>query len=143
MKLEELLSKGLIKKQSVDADEITGSVSLARHFLKRAKGNQQMSFFDVAFLLAYNSMFHSSRALLFKKGYKERSHFAMIEALRMLYKEDTKIQDYLNLLDSYRTTRHAVQYSGELTSELDAAQEIKDAESFVAYVASVLGANKM
>lgn len=142
MKLEELLDKGLIKKQSVDRDEIRGSVSSAKHFLERAKGNQRMGFFDVAFLLAYNAMFHAARSLLFSRGYKERSHFAMVDALRVLYREDAKMQDRLNLLDSYRTTRHAVQYSGELSSELDAAQAIKDAEGFVGFVVSLLDNHK-
>jgi uncharacterized protein (UPF0332 family) len=138
LKLEELLQKGLIKKQSVDKDEIKGSVSLARHFLRRAKGNQTLGFFDVVFLLAYNAMFHAARSLLFSKGYKERGHFAMIEALKELYKDDPEVQDYLRLLDSYRMTRHSIQYSGTLSSELDAIAIVKDAEKFINFVARLV-----
>jgi HEPN domain-containing protein len=49
------------------------------------------------------------------------------------------MQGYLDLLDSCRTTRYAVQYSGELSGEKDAAEAIKDAEDFVGLVESVLG----
>ncbi len=138
MKLEELLQRGLIKKQSVDKDEIEGSLSLAKHFLKRAKGNRTLGFFDVVFLLAYNAMFHAARALLFSKGYKERGHFAMIDALRGLYKNNSEVQDYVRLLDSYRMTRHSIQYNGSLSSELDAIAIVKDAEKFIKFVAELV-----
>ena len=134
MKLEELLKKGLIHKQSIDNDEIAGSIAVSEHFLKRAKGNLKMGFFDVAFLLAYNAMFHTARALLFYKGYKERGHYAMIEALKELYKEDSQLQEYLKVLDLYRITRHSIQYSGELSNELDAEAITKDAERFINFV---------
>lgn len=78
MKTEELMGKGLIRKETVRAEEISGSLDLSERFLGRAKGNMNLSFWDVAFLLAYNSMFHSARALLFKSGYKERSHYAIV-----------------------------------------------------------------
>ena len=94
MSLKELIDKGLIKEQSLDTDEVKGSLALAQRFLDRAKGNLEINFYDVAFLLAYNSMFHAARALLFKAGYKERSHFALIEAVRILYKDDKNIQDF-------------------------------------------------
>jgi uncharacterized protein (UPF0332 family) len=138
LKLEELLHSGLIKKQSMDKDEIEGSIALAKHFLKRAKGNQTLGFFDVEFLLAYNALFHAARALLFSKGYKERGHFAMIEALKELYKDKPEVQDYLKLLDSYRMTRHSIQYNGALSSELDAIAIVKDAEKFIKFVTGLV-----
>ncbi len=138
MKLEELLRKGLIKKQSVDKDEIEGSISIAKHFLKRAKGNQTLGFSDIVFLLAYDAMFHAARSLLFRKGYKERGHFAMIEALRELYRDDSEVQDYLRLIDSYRMTRHSIQYGGAISSELDAIAIVKDADRFIKFVVGLV-----
>jgi uncharacterized protein (UPF0332 family) len=134
MKLMELLEKGLIKEQPVDPEEIRGSIILAERFFDRANGNLEINFYDVAFLLSYTSMFHAARALLFKAGYKERTHFAIIEALRETYKSDGEIQDFLNVLDNYRLTRHAIQYNGELSNELDAVQSLKDAEIFITLV---------
>ncbi|MDE1873584.1 MAG: HEPN domain-containing protein [Candidatus Micrarchaeota archaeon] len=138
MKLDELIKKQLISVQSRDPAKIKGSILIAKHFLKRAKSNQEMGFSDVSMLLAYTSMFHSARALPFEKGYKERSHLAMIEALRELYKDNKELQDWLNVLDSYRLTRHSIQYSTELSGELDAAQAIKDAESLISFVVSLI-----
>lgn len=36
---------------------------------------------------SYYSMFHSARALLFAKNYRERSHYCLIVAMRALYVE--------------------------------------------------------
>jgi uncharacterized protein (UPF0332 family) len=134
MNITDLLHKGLIKKQGVEQEEIKGSIEISARFLDRAKGNLEMNFYDVAFLLAYNSMFHAVRSLLFKQGYKERGHFALIAALKELYKNDTQLTGYLEVLDNYRLTRHAIQYSGELSNELNAIQSIKDAEKILRLV---------
>lgn len=103
---------------------------MAEHFLQRAKGNLKEEYFDVAFLMAYNSMFHSARALLFSKGFKERSHYCLVEFLKSKFK-DEKITYFADILDSYRISRHAIQYSGELCSEVDAKEAIKDAKNFI------------
>ena len=94
----------------------------------------KIKYFDIAFTLAYNSMFHSARALLFSFGVKERSHFAMIEFLKEKFKGNERIFQFLTILDSYRMSRHAVQYRGEFCSELDAKEAIKDAKEFLEIV---------
>ena len=134
MNIKDLIEKDLIRKQSIDQEEIKGSIVMSERFLQRADGNLEMSFFDISFLLAYTAMFHAARALLFKAGYKERSHFGMIAALKEVYSKDPEILACLNTLDTYRLARHSVQYSGELSNELDAVQSIKDAKKFVKIV---------
>jgi len=131
MKIESYFKAGLLRREKVDMDEIRGSLELAERFLERAKGNMRIKYFDVAFTLAYNSMFHSARALLFSFGVKERSHFAMIEFLKEKFEDNEKISQFLTILDSYRISRHAIQYRGEFCSELDAKEAIKDAKEFL------------
>jgi uncharacterized protein (UPF0332 family) len=138
VKIDELIANGLIKRTQADVNEIKGSLSSAKRFLDRAKGNIGIKFYDVAYLLAYTSMFHAARALLFKAGYKERGHYALIQALRETYTNNTELQRYLNLLDSYRISRHAIQYSGETCSELDATSIIEDAERFIVFIEKTL-----
>jgi len=134
MKIERYFKEGLLRKGKIDKNEIKGSLELAERFLERAKGNMKIKYFDIAFTLAYNSMFHSARALLFSFGVKERSHFAMIEFLKEKFKGNERIFQFLTILDSYRMSRHAVQYRGEFCSELDAKEAIKDAKEFLEIV---------
>ncbi len=138
MKIEDYFKAGLLRKEKIDRNQIDGSLELAARFLDRAKGNVKIEYFDVAFTLAYNSMFHSARALLFSFGVKERSHFAMIEFLKEKFKDSEKIFQFLNILDSYRISRHAVQYKGAFCSRLDAEEAIKDAENFLKVVKKYL-----
>ncbi len=58
MKIERYFKDGLLRKEKIDKNEINGSLELAERFLERAKGNIKIKYFDVAFILAYNSMFH-------------------------------------------------------------------------------------
>ena len=134
MKIERYFKEGLLRKGKIDKNEINGSLELAERFLERAKGNMKIKYFDIAFTLAYNSMFHSARALLFSFGVKERGHFAMIEFLKEKFKGNERIFQFLTILDSYRMSRHAVQYRGEFCSELDAKEAIKDAKEFLKIV---------
>lgn len=138
MKIEEMVAKGLIRKEEIKSEEISGSLGLARRFLERAKGNLNISFWDVAFILAYSSMFHAARALLFKNGYKERSHFALIQVLKEKYKGNYQFQRFLETLDSYRISRHAIQYRGDICSKVDADEAVKDAEGFLKLAEKIL-----
>jgi uncharacterized protein (UPF0332 family) len=138
MNIQELIDKDLIRKGKASQAEIKGSIELSKHFLKRAEGNMKIEFYDVAFLLAYNSMFHTGKALLLKAGYKERSHFALIQVLKLEYKNSKDLVAFLDIFDSYRITRHSIQYTGESSSKLDATEAIKDAENFIGMAESLL-----
>jgi len=131
MSISALIEKGLIKKIRVYPEKIEGSIKLAERFLKKAEGNFKIGYWDIAFVLAYSSMFHTGRALLFKKGFAERSHYAMICALKLLYKENIEIKKFLEILNSYRIARHGIQYSGELCSKDDAEEVLRDAKEFL------------
>lgn len=43
--------------------------------------------FKWSIIQSYYSMFHSARALLYLEGYREKSHFCLIESIRALYVE--------------------------------------------------------
>ncbi len=138
MNLKECFEKGLLKKTAVDKEKVNNSVELAGHFLERAGGNFKEKYFDVAFLLAYTSMFHSSRVLLFRKGFKERSHYCLIALLKERFRENQKIFKYMDILDSYRISRHAIQYTGSACLEIDAREAIDDAKNFLGEVKKFL-----
>ena len=120
MSLKECFDRGLLRKTNIEEDKVENSLKLAEHFLERAKGNLSKEYYDVAFLMVYNSMFHIARALLFSKGYKERSHYCLIAFLKEEFKDNEELLEHLKLLDSYRISRHAIQYSGEACNEIDA-----------------------
>lgn len=89
-------------------------------------------------IAAYNSAFHTARALLFAKGFKERSHYCLGIAIRQLYKDNPRIMDLINIFDELRVSRHNVQYGGALVSEEEAEFVLNFIEEFLKNVKDIL-----
>lgn len=141
MNLDECFRKGMLKRAKPDRDEINNSLNNSKHFIDRASGNMKQKYFDVAFLMAYNSMFQSCRALIFSSGVKERSHYCMVEFAKKEFADDEKIIGLLRALDSYRLARHAIQYDGEICDENDAKSIIDDAKNLLGGARKLLEEN--
>ncbi len=130
MTFEECLKKGLIKKDGNASGRVVGSLKIAERFLAEAKGNLKMGYNEGAELLAYNAAFHCGRALLFSKGFTERSHTCLITALGALYRDDRELLEMLASFDQFRLSRHNVQYGGELVDP-------DTAEAFVVFASKM------
>jgi uncharacterized protein (UPF0332 family) len=137
MSLEDCLEKELIRKANT-FERISGSLKVAEHFLERAEGSFKINYYDTSYLMAYNSLFHSARALLFKKGYTERSHYCLILFLKKEYTGYDEIIKYLNFLNLYRSFRESIQYSGDLCSKEDAIEIKKSAKEFLKMVINII-----
>lgn len=131
MTFKDCVEKKLIKKDNLSFDRIKGSINISKHFLERAQGSFNINYYDTSYLMSYNSLFHCARALLFKKGYVERSHYCLIIFLKEEYKMYPLILKYLNLLNMYRSFREAIQYSGDLCLKEDAIGIKKSAIEFL------------
>ena len=130
MKTSECFEKGLLRKSFVDTNRANGSISISKSFVNKSEKNLEIEQFDVALLMAYNAMFHTARSLLFRGGITERSHFCMVSYLKDNYK-DNALQNYFNLLDTYRIIRQNIQYRGEWCTKIDAEQALADAKDFL------------
>jgi uncharacterized protein (UPF0332 family) len=129
MRFEECIDKGLIKKDLLASERVESSLMIAERFLRSSRRNLEINEYEMAEIAAYNSAFHAGRALLFAKGYTERSHFCLGVALKGLYRGI--ILDLLNVFDKIRLSRHNVQYGGELVLEDEAAFVIEFAQNFL------------
>jgi uncharacterized protein (UPF0332 family) len=118
MNLERCLQEGLIKRDHRARDRVEKSLDIAEKFLRSAVKNQEIKENEMAEIAAYNSAFHSARALLFARGYVERSHYCLGIALKCLYQG--KILEHLNVFDKIRISRHNVQYGGAQVGDEEA-----------------------
>jgi len=57
----------------------------AEYDLERARNSLNEEDFKWAAVQSYYSMFHATKALVLKKGYREKSHFCLIIALKELF----------------------------------------------------------
>ncbi|MBI5159599.1 HEPN domain-containing protein [Candidatus Micrarchaeota archaeon] len=117
MNVEECIASGLLKKAFPDLKKARASIETAEHKLEIAHAEQAASIFESAIVSAYTAMFHAARALLFKDGFKERSHYAL--SLFISEKYGDKIEKrFLSELDSLRDYRHELMYGIEKRSEV-------------------------
>lgn len=114
MNFPECESRGLIRKDPGAPSRVPGSLDSAVRFLEAARKNIGIREFEMAEIAAYNSAFHSARALLFSLGYIERSHACLTTALNHLVRNDDEIHSLILTLDKLRLSRHNVQYGNSL-----------------------------
>ncbi len=110
--LDKCFEDGMLKKISPDRKKAVSSLELSKQNLEDAKTHLNNRLFDWALIAAYTSMFHASRALLYKDGVKERSHYCLCEYVKEKYRGiiETKYLVELNIL---RSQRHQVLYGDE------------------------------
>ena len=90
------------------------SVSVAEAKLKEAEDLAKAGFANASLLSAYSSMFHSGRALLFRDGVVEKSHYCLIAYLREKYANTGSLDNgTITVMDAFREERHDVLYSLE------------------------------
>ena len=120
MNFKECLEKGLLKKNESSKNWVEKEFSISEKFLKSAEKTLEIEEFEISVIAAYDSLFHSARALLFKQGIAEKSHYCLIEALKELYKNDKALIGFLKSIDQVRVSRHRLQYSGDSAGKQEA-----------------------
>lgn len=85
MKVEELFEKRLLRKIPPDEEKSAKSLEIALKHLNQAKEIKNLMYNEMIILGCYTSMFHAARALLYKDGVQEKSHYAVYIYLKEKY----------------------------------------------------------
>jgi len=83
-----LINERKLIKAQISVDMISKELDAAEADLAEAQESLQNNKFKWATIQGYYSMFHSARALLYSKGLREKSHFALFLALRELFSRE-------------------------------------------------------
>lgn len=86
--------------------------------------------------IGYYSMFHSARALLYSRGFREKSHYALLVAVRELFSRDIEASLVQGFEDGMEL-REAADY-GLTFSEAGAKDVIENAEKLLSRVREIL-----
>lgn len=109
MNLEDCFLKGLLLKIRPDREKSRKSIETAEHKLSLSKKEFGAKIYEGAIINSYASMFHSARAILFRDGIKERSHYGVYIYLKE--KHSGELGDYLlNEFSALRLQRHEALY---------------------------------
>lgn len=140
MNLDDCLQKRLIRQERPDREKALISIKISEKKLDKAKESYEYSIFDAAVILAYTSMFHAARAVLFRDGFVEKSHKCVVLYLYEKYAKAGKLeQKYVNILDEMRAERHETIYGLDFeASASDADIAIRQAEEFLKRIKEML-----
>lgn len=83
----------------------------AREWLSEAEKNLEAEALRSALSSAYLAVFHSARAVLFRDGVREKSHYCIGLYLQRYVEEGSLEENWPMLFDRIRSIRHADQYS--------------------------------
>jgi uncharacterized protein (UPF0332 family) len=124
--------KSLVKKK----------LSIASSDLSDARAGYENERYKWSTIQAYYAMFHAARALIYSRGYREKSHYCLAIALRALFVDegamDTKLaRDLLNAMN----LREAADYEAKF-SQSGAKAIIASAEKFIEKATDILSAGK-
>lgn len=136
---KQCLESGKIVSFPAGKKLVLKEMAVARSDLSEAQAGYENQRYKWSTIQAYYAMFHSARALIFSRAYREKSHYCLAVALRALFVEEglmevQLVRDFLNAMN----LREAADYEAEF-SAIGAKAVIASAERFIKIAVIVLG----
>ena len=124
-----LIRERKITPTRLSRDTVLKELRGAEADLHEARESVEAGKFKWATVQGYYSAFHSARALLYNKGFREKSHRALLQALKELYGRDLQ-KSTLDDFEDAMSMREAADY-GLVYSEEAAMDVVETAEDFL------------
>jgi len=133
-----LLRERKIQRFHASRETILKELEGAGYDLDKARRSLDQGDYKWSTVQGYYSMFHSARALLYSKGYREKSHSALLEALTSLFVRTGLLErDHIDDLRDAKDMRESADY-GMVFSEEGARTLITNADKFLRKAAEIL-----
>jgi uncharacterized protein (UPF0332 family) len=129
LQFRRLLEERKLQKIQPKNDIINKEIASAEYDLRKSKNSRENEDYKWTIVQAYYSMFHAARALIYSKGYREKSHRACSVALKEFFLDslgEERIKDFEEAMD----LRESADYGSAYTDE-DAKNLVRKAEGFL------------
>lgn len=128
---ERCLKQRRLTKIKPSKEMIQKEIKNSEYDLKSARNSMDEGDFKWTAVQSYYSMFHAAKALVLKKGYREKSHYCLIIALKELYvKNDELNAEMVENMELCMDLRHEADYGLSYTQE-SSETALKYAEDFL------------
>lgn len=125
------LEKRNLVKVDIDKNLIEKEIIAAESDLKDSEDVLTLEKYKITTISAYYSMFHAARALLYSKGYREKSHFCLRTAIKNLFIDTNLLESsFLDDYDTAKDLRENADYKSDFSKE-GAEQLIAKAKKFL------------
>ena len=130
---DDCVEQGLLRRIPSSVSVAESSLRASERWLLEAETGLSSGALNSSVMSSYLAMFHSSRAVLYRDGYREKSHYCIARYLEEKYVKTGKLEArWVDLLDHARERRHESQYDVVfITSKQEAEQSLRTARDFV------------
>jgi uncharacterized protein (UPF0332 family) len=135
-----LLGQRKLFRSRISGEMIRKEINAAKKDLQDAQDSLGQRKFKWATIQAYYSTFHSARALLYRRGFREKSHYALLVAIRELYSDKLE-NELVSGFEQSMELRQEADYGLEF-SKTGAAETIEWAKKFLKRTEELLMAKK-
>lgn len=136
---QECLAKGKIKVFADASKSVSKQLGIAASDLNEAREGLLKERWKWSTIQAYYSMFHTARALLFAKGFREKSHRCLRIAVAHLYAHEGDVfQRMIENFELAKQLREHADYADDF-SENGARKLIVSAEKWLEIAKSITG----
>jgi uncharacterized protein (UPF0332 family) len=110
----------------------------AKEDLAEARDRLRNGRYKYATINSYYSIFHAARALLYSRGYRERSHHCLSVAIEALFVKTNKISErFIRIFKNIMSLRESADYNSSFSEE-GAFLSISNAQEFLEMVMVLL-----
>ena len=137
--LEKCFQKGLLRRVEPSKSKGELSIKQAEEWLIEARKNLKGGAYRSSHLSSYLAFFHAARAVLFRDGVREKSHYCIGVYLEKYSNDGVLEEEWVLLFDRMRSVRHADQYSFQVSpSPEEVKSSLESAEKFVKRIKRLL-----
>ena len=136
-KFRQLLEERRLVRIKPDRKLVLKEIEGAKSDLGTARKSLQDGNFKWAIIQGYYSIFHAARALVYSKGFREKSHYALLVAIQELFRDELEsflIQGFEDAMNLRQTADYGLTFSKE-----GAINVIETAENFLLKTKEILG----
>jgi len=138
---EKCIENHKLRKIGVQADLIKKELESSKYDLETAEFSLSNNNPKWATVQAYYSMFHTAKALVLSKGYREKSHKCLSIALESLFSGKIEAKHFSRLKDCMEM-RHDADY-GHIFSDVTAQELVIWAKEFLEVSEKIIGEIKV
>jgi len=135
-KFKRLLEERRLTRIKLDRQLVLKEIEGAKSDLETARKSLHDENFKWAIIQGYYSIFHSARALVYSKGFREKSHYALLVAIQELFRDELEaflIQGFEDAMNLRQTADYGLTFSKE-----GAINVIDTAEKFLLKTKKIL-----
>ncbi len=125
------VERGLLRRIAPSNEKALQCIKKSSELLGEARACLENGQLNATVLAGYTALLNAERAVLFRDGWRERSHECTIRYLEKNYGRKMT-PDVIALLERYKTSRHDTQYDVTYSpDETEAASLLEFAEEFI------------